>query len=227
MRQYALALCVAFSGPLVAAAQTPVTSASIQSLNDAVFVGPGRLAAAAPTASTIDLSATHIALTGAQPLAFRPGEGVDLSAGDVGIRLAPWAAAAPGPDRQASGLGASVRVQSADGALKDKLAALGVKDGASIYGDQGRFYLFAAVRGQAVGMNMQTAGGLHRTGWSTDTASALVGDGQVGVGWRKGEMEAAFGYVHRGIQIRNAPLGASNSYADDMAALSLTFHPHF
>jgi len=68
--------------------------------------------------------------------------------------------------------------------------------------------------------------GLHRDGWSSDTASALVGDGQVGVGWRKGRVEADLGYVHRGVHIKDAPRGVSDSYADDMAAVSLTFRPH-
>jgi len=84
------------------------------------------------------------------------------------------------------------------------------------------------VRGQAVGLNMtETGGALRQAGWSTDTSSALVGDGQVGVGWRKGGMEATVGYVHRGIHVKNAPYGVSDSYGDDMAALSLTFHPHW
>jgi hypothetical protein len=119
-------------------------------------------------------------------------------------------------------------VQSVGDLVQGRLRAMGVKDGAATYGDRGRFYLFAAVRGQAVGMNLVSVagGGLHRDGWSSDTSSALVGDGQLGIGWRKGGMEADFGYVHRGVHIQNAPRGASDSYADDMAAVSLTFRPH-
>jgi hypothetical protein len=104
---------------------------------------------------------------------------------------------------------------------------MGVEDGAAEFGRQGRFYLFAAVHGQAVGYNLQTQGGMHRAGWTTDESSALVGDGQIGLGWRKGGMEAALGYVHRGVHLKNVPFGMSDSYADDMGALSFTFHPRW
>ena len=72
-----------------------------------------------------------------------------------------------------------------------------------------------------------SGGGLQRDGWTSDTSSALVGDGQVVLGWRKGGVEADLGYVHRGVHIRNAPRGASDSYADDMAALSFTLRPNW
>jgi hypothetical protein len=126
-------------------------------------------------------------------------------------------------------LGGQVPVSTVGDFVQGKLKAMGVKDGQAAYGDQGRFYLFAAVRGQAVGMNLVSVAGsgLHRDGWSSDASSALVGDGQLGIGWRKGGMEADFGYVHRGVHIRNAPRGASDSYADDMAAVSFTFRPHW
>ncbi len=125
-------------------------------------------------------------------------------------------------------LGGEVPVTTVGDLLKGKLRAMGVVDGAARYGRGGRFYLFAAVHGQAVALNLQQEGGaLRRTGWSTDQTSALVGDGQVGLGWRKGGMEAALGYVHRGVHFKNVPIGMSDSYADDMAAVSFTFHPRW
>jgi hypothetical protein len=124
--------------------------------------------------------------------------------------------------------GAMFKITTVKGALQDRLRAMGVKNGSS-YGDQGRWYVFAAVKGQAVGLNMMSGanGALRQAGWSTDASSALIGDGQVGVGWRKGGMETTFGYVHRGIHVQNAPYGASDSFGEDLAALSLTFHPHW
>lgn len=128
-----------------------------------------------------------------------------------------------GGARDALGASTTVTLWSADG-IRQRLHAMGVKDGEDVFGGQGRIYVFAAVHGQAVGMNLQ---GLQRAGWSTDYSSALVGDGQIGVGWRKGGFEADFGYVHRSVHLENTPLGASDGYADDMAALSFTFHPHW
>ena len=162
------------------------------------------------------------------------GAGASLALGLPAFRLGTpdLAAAMARPLQSPAGgglhLGGEVPVTSVGDILKGKLQAMGVQDGKARYGGEGRFYLFAAVHGQAVGLNLQSeGGGLHKTGWSTDQTSALVGDGQVGLGWRKGGMEAAVGYVHRGVHFRNVPIGMSDSYADDMAAVSFTFHPRW
>jgi hypothetical protein len=124
--------------------------------------------------------------------------------------------------------GAMFKITSVKSAIQDRLRAMGVRNGAT-YGDQGRWYVFAAVKGQAVGLNMMSngAGALRQAGWSTDASSALVGDGQVGVGWRRGGVETTLGYVHRGVHVRNAPYGVSDSFSEDLAAMSLTFHPNW
>ncbi len=152
-----------------------------------------------------------------------------FNAGAVGVSLTPHAGFGVGSGGGSSAeAGAMVKVSSLQGVVEDRLAAMGVKSGASVYGNQGRWYLFAAVRGQAVGMNLQETGGaLRRTGWSTDVSSALVGDGQVGVGWRKGGIEASVGYVHRDVRLQGSPVGASDSYSDNMAALAFTYRPHW
>jgi hypothetical protein len=152
-----------------------------------------------------------------------------VRAGGVGLSVSPHAGV--GVDSiggNSAEAGAMFKFTSVKGALQDRLRAMGVKNG-STYGDQGRFYLFAAVKGQAVGLNMMSGanGALRQAGWSTDASSALVGDGQVGVGWRQGGMETTIGYVHRGVHVQNAPYGASDSFGEDLAALSLTFHPHW
>lgn len=167
-----------------------------------------------------DTAATDVAFIRGWPSAMI------VRAGAIGVNVTPHAGFGIGSGGGSSAeAGATLKIGSVKDAINDRLAAMGVKNGAAAYGNQSRIYLFAAVRGQAVGLNMQqTAGGLQRAGWSTDQSSALVGDGQVGVGWRKGGMEASIGYVHRGIHVKNAPLGVTDSYADDMAALSLTKH---
>jgi hypothetical protein len=149
-----------------------------------------------------------------------------VRAGVIGVNVTPHAGVGFGSAGGSSAeAGATLKIGSVKDAINDRLSAMGVKNGASAYGNQSRIYLFAAVRGQAVGLNMQQSNGsLQRAGWSTDQSSALIGDGQVGVGWRKGGLEATMGYVHRGVHVKNAPLGVSDSYADDMAALSLTKH---
>jgi hypothetical protein len=176
-----------------------------------------------PNAVAYDPSAVDVTVVRGWPDAML------VRAGGIGVNVTPHAGVglASGGGSSAE-VGATFKITSVKAAIQDRLRALGVKNGADTYGNQGRLYLFAAVRGQAVGLNMtETGGALRQAGWSTDQSSALVGDGQVGVGWRKGGMEATVGYVHRGIHVKNAPYGVSDSYADDMAALSLTFHPRW
>jgi hypothetical protein len=176
-----------------------------------------------PNLVAYDPSAVDVSLVRGWP------DAMIVRAGVIGVNVTPHAGigVASGGGSSAE-IGATFKITSVKDALQDRLHALGVKNGSQAYGNQGRLYLFAAVRGQAVGLNMtETGGALRQAGWSTDASSALVGDGQVGVGWRKGGMEATVGYVHRGIHVKNAPYGVSDSYGDDMAALSLTFHPHW
>jgi hypothetical protein len=199
--------------PIAAARAAPLDNA-IQSLNDVAFIS-GHSSAGGGVVFSPAVSNDRPALG----LPFVRPQVVDLTEA-MGRPLQPAA------DRGLR-LSGEVPVQTVGNILQGKLRAMGVKDGATKYGREGRFYLFAAVHGQAVGLNLQSEGGsLHRTGWSTDQTSALVGDGQVGLGWRKSDMEAALGYVHRGVHLKNVPYGTSDSYADDMAALSFTFHMH-
>jgi hypothetical protein len=138
-----------------------------------------------------------------------------------------WTQAAPGAEDQSAANPQAVRASTtvtiwSPGGIRQRLEAMGVKDGDVAFGHKGRIYLFAAVQGQAVGLNLQ---GLQRAGWSTDYSSALIGDGQVGVGWRKGGFEADLGYVRRSTRFAHSFVGMSDSYTDDVAAVSIAFHP--
>jgi hypothetical protein len=123
--------------------------------------------------------------------------------------------------------GATVRLGalSRDQRAARELARLGVSDGAH-FGDRGRFYLFAAASGRAVGLNMlRDEGQWNRAGWTTDANSALVGDAQVGVGWRKGSWQSSVGYVHREVKGAYMIFGQKTK-EDSMAAFTLSFKPH-
>lgn len=106
-----------------------------------------------------------------------------------------------------------------------QLRDMGVKDGQS-FGDAGRWYLFAAASGQAVGLNMtrSDSGGWDRAGWSTDNTSALVGDAQVGVGWRKGDMQSSLGVIHREVKGKHMIWG-QQTREDTVAAFTFSFRP--
>lgn len=99
-------------------------------------------------------------------------------------------------------------------------------DGAR-YGDQGRWYLFAAASGRAVGLNMtrdSQTGDLRRSGWSVDPSAAIIGDTQAGFGWRKGAVQASLGYLHREIKSEFGVRGSGGG-GDSMVAFSMSIHP--
>ena len=124
--------------------------------------------------------------------------------------------------------GAMVRFGSDLGARFARKLGLHEVDGAT-YGDRGRWYLFAAASGQAVGLNMTPgAPGLPHNSWSAESTSAMISDAQAGVGWRRGAMQASFGYVHREIkgQTVDPNSGVPNKISDSMVAFSLSIHPH-
>ncbi|HEY0435871.1 MAG TPA: lipid A-modifier LpxR family protein [Phenylobacterium sp.] len=108
----------------------------------------------------------------------------------------------------------------------ERLKALGLRDGAH-FGDRGRWYLFAAASGRAVGLNMlHNQDGWDRAGWTQDAASTLVGDAQVGVGFRKGPMQTSLGYIHREVKGQHMIWG-QDTRGDSMVAFSLSIKPKF
>ena len=121
--------------------------------------------------------------------------------------------------------GATVRLsQKLDDAAKERLKAMGVRDGAEM-GGQGRWYVFAAASGRAVGLNMlRGENGWNRGGWTTDPSSKLVGDAQLGLGWRRGAMQTSFGYIHRTVKGQHMIMG-QKSEADSLVAFSFSVKP--
>jgi len=116
-------------------------------------------------------------------------------------------------------LGATVRVGASEG-----LERLGVQDG-SAFGQRGRWYLYAETSGRAIGYNFLRGGdgGWRRSGLSTDQG-AFIGDQQAGVAWRKGAMQASFGYVQRSIHLQNIRADDLDTH-ESMVALSFSFKP--
>ncbi|OXE36057.1 MAG: hypothetical protein CGW95_10030 [Phenylobacterium zucineum] len=134
-----------------------------------------------------------------------------------------------------AGLGLSNRVNSAEAgatltfsrtsdSLTEALDHIGVRDGAAL-DTAGRWYVFAAASGRALGLNMQKddALGWGRS-WSTDNISALVGDTQFGLGWRQGDAQTSLGLIHRDVKGDHAIWGQQFK-TDSMVALSFSIKP--
>jgi hypothetical protein len=106
-----------------------------------------------------------------------------------------------------------------------RLKDMGVQDG-RVFGDRGRWYLFAAASGRSVGLNMLRGDqGWSRAGWSTDPTSRLVGDQQVGVGFMKGPLQTSLGYVHRDMKADHLMYGV-DPHSESMVALSFAIRRH-
>jgi hypothetical protein len=71
-------------------------------------------------------------------------------------------------------------------------------DARAAYGNKGRWYLYAASDNNAFGFNMLQGmhGEVRRAGFTNERVAA-IGDRQAGLAWRKGSMQASFGYVER------------------------------
>ncbi len=91
----------------------------------------------------------------------------------------------------------------------------------------GRWFLFAEGSGDLVGLRLNRLGrGLSPSSTMTfagDIQPTVVADSQAGLGWRRGAMQASFGYVHR--EIRNAAANDANHPVNDIKGdmVALTF----
>jgi hypothetical protein len=154
-------------------------------------------------------------------------EAVSFKTGKAQVALSPHAAVGMTPQGGLAEAGARIELSKRDQVEDEVVAglnAMGVDDGA-VFGDKGRWYLFAAASGRAVGLNMLRSGsGWDRAGWTTDESSTLVGDAQVGVGWRKGAMQTSLGVLHREAKAQHAFHGYQ-SEPDTMVAFSFAVRP--
>ena len=150
---------------------------------------------------------------------------ISFETGNLDLDLSPHAGVGVTSRGGSAEAGATLKLSQRVGAeANERLRDLGVRDGA-IHGDQGRWYLFAAASGQAVGLNiLRNDGGWDRAGWTTDPTSTLVGDAQVGVGWRKGVLQTSFGYMHREIKGRHMIFG-QQTREDSVVAFTLSIKP--
>lgn len=97
-------------------------------------------------------------------------------------------------------------------------------DGAR-FGDRGRWYLFGAASGRAVGLNMlHDKDGWSRGGLSLDSASALISDVQAGIGWRKGSIQASLAWMKRKVKAAETLVGL-DTRDDTTVAVTVSVKP--
>lgn len=173
-----------------------------------------------PGPDNLQLRGYDLSFTRGWPSAF------SIAAGKYGLDLSPHASVGVGGSGRSAEAGAMVRFGK--NLQEGVLNRLNVQDGASTFGGQARWYLFAAASGRAVGMNLTSRNGdWRRAGLSEDSANALIGDAQAGVGWRKGPMTASVGYVRREVKIRQGLEGlmGAGDRGDNLVALTFGIKP--
>jgi hypothetical protein len=183
------------------------------------LAGPGALLE--PEAQAFELRYTR-----GWPSAFA------VSAGGVDMDLSPHAGVGLSSGGSSAEAGAMVRLGAhLKDTLVDGLGGLGLRQVShGNFNGAGRFYFYASASGRAVDLNMSrdAPGDPQHLGWASDgVSSAMISDAQAGMAWRKGAVQASFGYVHR--EIRNNPAMVSRvdpgKLSDSMVALSFSIRP--
>jgi hypothetical protein len=112
----------------------------------------------------------------------------------------------------------------------DGLNGLGVRSlGPAPRGDKGRWYLFAAASDQSLTLSPHDGfGDFRRLGLASDAANTLVSNAQAGVAWSKGDVQAAFGYVHRQVSVLGVAASpmAQQAFSGSMMAFSISLRGH-
>lgn len=148
-----------------------------------------------------------------------PTRGYDAETG-LQVELIPHAGVGVGSEGGTAEAGATLRI----GSGLDRLAP----DGRDAFDeDQARWYVFAAGSSRAVGYNFARTrdGDFVRSGMSHDSG-AFIGDAQVGVAWRRGDIQTSFGYVYRKHKVRElAGHDFERERSEGVVAFQLSIRP--
>ncbi|HLK23339.1 MAG TPA: lipid A-modifier LpxR family protein [Caulobacteraceae bacterium] len=186
--------------------------------------GPGGVVFARPdTLMAPDAEAFDVSYTRGWPSAW------SVSAGRYGLDISPHAGVGLSEAGGSAEAGALVRIgRDLEGRVQHSLG-LTASAPPSAKGP-GSFFLFASASGRAIGMSVApgAVGGLQRFGWAGDVSTTVVSDAQAGVGWRRGDLQASLGYVHRDVTNQTAIVTGPRpgDYHDSMVALSFSITPH-
>jgi len=138
------------------------------------------------------------------------------------VTLTPHAGFGVGSRGGSAEAGATVRI----GRDLDRL----VPEGQDAFGQRGRWYIYAAGSGRAVGYNFARTrdGDYARSGYSHDSG-VFLGDAQLGVAWRRGDMQSSFGIIYREIEAEGLHVGSRSGIDTDvsegMVAFQLSIKP--
>lgn len=200
----------------------PIDSVRVSMAGVAKTAAVAPLTLVRPDSDAYDVQDVDVTLTRGWPAA------VSLRGRKFALDVTPHAGIGYGGAGGSAEAGATVRLGKKKNMGDRVNQALGVREGDEAYGDRGRWYIFAAASGRAVGLNMLRGqnGDWSRGGLTQDVTSKLIGDSQAGVAWRRGAMQASLGYIHREIRAKEGIMGLATQ-KDDVVALSFSLKPHW
>lgn len=200
----------------------PIDSVRVSVAGFAPIAGVAPLTLARPGGDAYEVRDVDVTVTRGWPSV------VSLQGARYALDVTPHAGLGFGGAGGSAEAGATLRLGKKRNVSDRVHEALGVHDGAETFGDRGRWYIFAAASGRAVGLNMLRGqnGDWSRAGLTQDTTSKLIGDSQAGVAWRRGPMQASFGYIHRSIKAKDGIMGLATQ-KDDVVALSFCLKPRW
>jgi hypothetical protein len=200
----------------------PIDSVRVSMAGVAKTAAIAPLTLVRPDADAYELRDVDVTVTRGWPAA------VSLKGRTFALDVTPHAGVGFGGAGGSAEAGATVRLGKKKNMGDRVNDALGVREGDEAFGDRGRWYIFAAASGRAVGLNMLRGqnGDWTRAGLSQDVTSRLIGDSQAGVAWRRGPMQASLGYIHREIKAKEGIMGLATQ-KDDVVALSFSLKPHW
>ncbi len=189
--------------------------------------GPGGLVLAEPGSRFApDTQSVNLDFERAWPSAL------SIAGGRYDVDVAPHAGLSMSDYGGSAQAGAAVRLQLPQARSDSVGRRLGfTPDREAASSSHGRWFLFAEGSGELVGVHLSRNGGglMPRAALTVDDGvrPTVVSDSQAGIGWRKGDLQASFGYVHR--EIRNeASIAANHQTADirgDMVAVTFSLRP--
>ncbi|HWE47865.1 MAG TPA: lipid A-modifier LpxR family protein [Caulobacteraceae bacterium] len=103
-----------------------------------------------------------------------------------------------------AGLGLTSAGESAEAGATVRFGAANALDELGIRGQPGHWYFYAQSSGRAVGYNLiKGEPNFRSANLFTQTEPGFLGDSEAGVAWRRGDVQASFGYTERSIHLSN------------------------
>lgn len=124
-----------------------------------------------------------------------------------------------------AGLGLTSAGESAEAGATVRFGGANALDELGVRGKPGHWYFYAQSSGRAVGYNLIKGDPAFRsTNLFTQTEPGYMSDAEAGVAWRRGAMQASFGYTQRDFYLGNLRDTGMSSH-ESVVGLTFSFRP--